>query len=343
MENARTLMIATLGPSSLSTDTLKRLAEAGVDIFRVNLSHGTRESHRAAIAAAKATGVQVMIDLPGPKIRITDGTAPFPIRIKTGELIYLSTDKAALPPGRLGLVLPPGLNLYLAEEGSQVLIDDGNVELVVRKFSADVLETIARADATIELKKGVAFTSDVADFPPLVENDKIALDELKDSPFDYVAASFVRTSPCVTLLREHLNGLKKDVRIIAKIEDPSGVRNIESILKVTDGIMVARGDLGVCTPLAALPLLQKKLVTLALYHRKTVIVATQMLESMTHNRRPTRAEVTDVANAVLEGADGVMLSGETAVGDYPVETVETMATIIANAEEAIRNGYRRLF
>jgi pyruvate kinase len=223
------------------------------------------------------------------------------------------------------------------------LIDDGNVELTVRKFTDDVLETVTRADATLELKKGVAFTSDVADFPPLVENDKIALDELKDSPFDWVAASFVRTAPCVTLLREHLNSLKKDVRIIAKIEDPSGVRNIESILKVTDAIMVARGDLGVCTPLAALPLLQMKLVTLALYHRKTVVVATQMLESMTHNRRPTRAEVTDVANAVLEGADGVMLSGETAVGDYPVETVETMATIIGNAEEAIRNGYRRLF
>jgi pyruvate kinase len=164
----------------------------------------------------------------------------------------------------------------------------------------------------------VAFTCDVADFPPLVEADKAALTDLKDCPFDYVAASFVRSASCITELRTHLAGLKKDARIIAKIEDPSGVLNIEDILKVTDGIMVARGDLGVCTPLAALPLLQMRLVSLGIYYRKTVIVATQMLESMTHNRRPTRAEVTDVANAVLQGADGVMLSGETAVGDFPV-------------------------
>jgi pyruvate kinase len=188
----------------------------------------------------------------------------------------------------------------------------------------------------------VAFSDDVADFPPLVEDDKIALNELKDSPFDWVAASFVRSASCITELREHLNGLQKPARLIAKIEDPSGVRNIEDILKVTDGIMVARGDLGVCTPLAALPILQMRLVSLGLYYRKTVIVATQMLESMTHNRRPTRAEVTDVANAVLQGADGVMLSGETAVGEYPVETVEMMADIIASAENAIRTGLRAL-
>jgi len=342
MENARTWMIATLGPASLSPDVLRKLFEAGVDVFRVNLSHGTRESHLAAIQAAKATGAKVMIDLPGPKIRIADATVPFPVHVQKDETLFLATEKTAFPAGRKGLVLPKGLDLSRAEKDSLVLIDDGNVELRVRGIHSGTLEATAQADGSILLKKGVAFTSDVATFPPLVDGDKSALNDLRDAPYDYVAASFVRNEVCVTGLRAHLKGLGRDAKIIAKIEDPSGVRNIEAILGVTDGIMVARGDLGVCTPLAALPVLQKRLVALALYHRKTVVVATQMLESMTQNRRPTRAEVTDVANAVLEGADAVMLSGETAVGAYPVETVQTMAAIIENAEKAIRSGLGHL-
>lgn len=342
MENARTLMIATLGPASLRAETLARLFEAGVDVFRVNLSHGTRDSHREAIRLAKATGAKVMIDLPGPKIRIQDATVPFPVAVKAGQRVFLSTDKSSLPPGGTGLVLPPGLDLSKAEEGSLILIDDGNVELTARAWREGRLEAEAREDSSILLKKGVAFTSDVADFPPMVEGDKTALNELGDAPYDWVASSFVRSASCITDLRSHLKGLGREAVLIAKIEDPSGVRNIEDILRVTDGIMVARGDLGVCTPLAALPVLQKRLVALSLYHRKTVVVATQMLESMTHNRRPTRAEVTDVANAVLDGADAVMLSGETAVGEYPVETVATMAAIIAHAENALRTGLRTI-
>jgi pyruvate kinase len=342
MENARTLMIATLGPASLKPEVLPRLFEAGVDVFRVNLSHGTRESHRTAILAAKATGAKVMIDLPGPKIRIADANVPFPVRLKAGETIFLSTNKAALPSGRPGLVLPQGLNLSLAHIGSHILVDDGNIELTARGFKDGFLETTTSADASILLKKGVAFTTPVEEFPPLVEGDKMALDELKDAPYDWVASSFVRNADCIIDLRAHLKNLGRDATLIAKIEDPAGVHNIESILQVTDGIMVARGDLGVCTPLAALPLLQKRLVALGIYHRKTVVVATQMLESMTCSRRPTRAEVTDVANAVLDGADAVMLSGETAVGEYPVETVETMAAIIENAESAMRSGLRTL-
>jgi pyruvate kinase len=232
--------------------------------------------------------------------------------------------------------------LSLARKGSQVLIDDGNVELAVRGVKNCVLEAECRADASILERKGVAFTDDVAEFPPLVEADKRALEELRNAPFDYVAASFVRSAEGMTDLRTHLRTLGKDARIIAKIENPAGVRHIEEILLASDGVMVARGDLGVCTPLAALPLLQKQIVALALYHRRMVVVATQMLESMTHNRRPTRAEVTDVANAVLDGADAVMLSGETAVGEYPVETVRVMGAIIANAEKAMRTGLSRL-
>lgn len=336
-------MIATLGPASLSPEILDRLVTAGVDYFRINLSHGDRDSHRRAIDAAAKTGIGVMIDLPGPKIRIVGATTSFPLRVGAGESVFLGTDRDALPKDRPGLLLPQGLDLSLATAGSPVLIDDGNVELVIKHYKNGVLEAQSSLNAVINEKKGIAFVEEVADFPPLVEEDKRALDALADTPFNCIAASFVRSAACITELRDYLDKLNKDAQIIAKIESPSGVKNVEEILYHADGIMVARGDLGVFTPLAALPLLQKQLVALGVYHRKKVIVATQMLESMTWNRRPTRAEVTDVANAVLDGADAVMLSGETAVGKFPVETVEVMAEIIANAERAIRTGLRRLF
>jgi pyruvate kinase len=343
MENARTQMIATLGPASLNPTILKQLVEAGVDLFRVNLSHGDHESHRRAVSMAAETGIDVMIDLPGPKIRIVEATAPYPLKLAAGDRVYLATDRAMLPKASPGLVLPKGLSLSNAAVGSLVLIDDGNVELIIRGNNKGVIAAETRADAVIKDRKGVAFVDEVAEFPPLVEEDKRALKALRYSPFSFVAASFVRSAACVSELRNYLDKLKREAQIIAKIESPSGVKNIDEILDQADGIMVARGDLGVCTPLAALPLLQKQLVALAVYHRKKAIVATQMLESMTWNRRPTRAEVTDVANAVLDGADAVMLSGETAVGKYPVETVEVMADIIANAERAIRTGLRHVF
>jgi len=343
MENARTHMIATLGPASLSPEVIDRLVTAGVDCFRINLSHGDRDRHRQAIAAAAKTGVDVMIDLPGPKVRIIGASTSFPLHLHAGDSVFLATDRDRLPKERPGLLLPQGLDLSLPTIGSLVLIDDGNVELLVRRYENGVLEAQSRLDAVVGDRKGIAFVEEVADFPPLVEEDKRVLDELADAPFNCVAASFVRSSTCVIELRDYLDRLNKNALIIAKIESPSGVKNVEEILRYADGIMVARGDLGVFTPLAALPLLQKQLVALGVYHRKQVIVATQMLESMTWNRRPTRAEVTDVANAVLDGTDAVMLSGETAVGKFPVETVEVMAEIIANAERAIRTGLRRLF
>lgn len=346
MENARTRMIATLGPSSLNAAVLSKLVSAGVDIFRVNLSHGDRNSHRQAIKAAAETGIDVMIDLPGPKVRILHANRPFPVSLPSGARVDLATNPMDLSETTPGLVLPAALDLSRATLGSRVLIDDGNVELVIRGINnvnqRSVIEAESLADASIGEKKGVAFVDDVADFPLLDEEDKRALDDLRDAPFNCVAASFVRTADCVTALRAYLDGLNKPAKLIAKIEESSGVRHASAILQVADGIMVARGDLGVCTPLAALPLLQKRLVTLAVYYRKTVVVATQMLESMTHSRRPTRAEVTDVANAVLDGADAVMLSAETAVGHYPVETVQVMADIIENTERALRTGFRYL-
>ena len=221
-----------------------------------------------------------------------------------------------------------------------VLIDDGKLEFRIKEVSADGVVVQSDSEGVLLPRKGVAFSKDLTNFPPLVAEDKLALADLAGEPFDLVAASFVRNDDTIIELRNLLSKQGSNAKIIAKIEDPSGVRNIEAIIKAADGIMVARGDLGVCTPIAALPILQKRLVALSVYHRKTVIVATQMLESMTENLFPTRAEVTDVANAVLDGADAVMLSGETAVGKHPVRVVETMSRIIYHAEAAFRTGLK---
>ncbi|MBN1809035.1 MAG: pyruvate kinase [Planctomycetes bacterium] len=342
MENARTLIVATLGPASSGKDTLDSLVDEGVDVFRINLSHGERSGHRELIRRAAAAGARVMIDLPGPKIRVRDSTSPFPVRVAEGDVLSVASDPSGLAGGVTGILLPPGIAFDRATVGSRVLIDDGNIELVIRSVSSSGLTVESVSDGEIKPRKGVAFSEDLTCFPPLVEADRTALHELAGEPFDTVAASFVKAPDTVSALRSELDSLGSSASIIAKIEDPAGVQNVEDILRIADGIMVARGDLGVCTPIAALPLLQKKLVALANYHRRTVIVATQMLESMTEHTRPTRAEVTDVANAVLDGADAVMLSAETAVGKYPVLTVRTMATIIAHAEKALRTGLKTI-
>lgn len=262
--------------------------------------------------------------------------------LAAGERVSIASSKKDLAAGMKGIVLPKGICYRKAEKGTLILIDDGNVELTIEGAGAKSVIARSRAAGEIKPRKGVVFSTDLADFPPLVEEDREALEELSGEPFEMAAASFVRTAETVTETRALFRRLRKTARIVAKIEDSAGVKNAEEITKAADGIMVARGDLGVCTPLAALPILQKRLIALGNYYRKMVIVATQMLESMTENARPTRAEVTDVANAVLDGADAVMLSGETAVGKYPVETVETMAKIIANAEGAMRTGLKSL-
>ncbi|HBC87305.1 MAG TPA: pyruvate kinase [Lentisphaeria bacterium] len=340
MENARTQIIATIGPASSDVRTMKSLIEAGVDIFRINLSHSDRETHRASIRKAKDLGAVVMIDLPGPKLRIGDSNIQLPFGVKVGEKMFFTGSAAGFRSTMPSLELPRGVDFSMAEPGMLVLVDDGKLEFKVTEVSSCGVVVQSESEGILNPRKGVAFSKDLTNFPPLVDEDRQAIAELAGEPFDIVAASFVRNDDTITELRKALAKHGSSAKIIAKIEDPSGVKNIEAIIKAADGIMVARGDLGVCTPIAALPILQKRLVALAVYYRKTVIVATQMLESMTENLFPTRAEVTDVANAVLDGADAVMLSGETAVGKYPVKVVETMAKIIYHAEAAFRTGLK---
>ncbi|HCE42635.1 MAG TPA: pyruvate kinase [Lentisphaeria bacterium] len=340
MENARTQIIATVGPASNDEKTMKSLIDAGVDIFRINLSHSDRETHRASIRKAKALGAIVMIDLPGPKLRIGDTSVPLPYNVKVGERIFFTGSTADFKDSMPSFAIPRGVNFSMAEKDMRVLVDDGKLEFIVKEVSPKGVVVQSDSEGPLCPRKGVAFSIDLTNFPPLVDEDRRAIAELAGEPFDIVAASFVRNEDTITELRDELAKHGSSARIIAKIEDPSGVRNIEAIIKAADGIMVARGDLGVCTPIAALPILQKRLVCLAVYYRKYVIVATQMLESMTENLFPTRAEVTDVANAVLDGADAVMLSGETSVGRHPVKVVETMSKIIFHAESAFRTGLK---
>jgi pyruvate kinase len=342
VENARTQIVATVGPASSTAAIMTRLVDAGVDVFRVNLSHGDTDSHRRLIRLAHHTGVKVMVDLPGPKIRVQSATEPLPMKLAAGEKVSLASSMDSLLPGMKGLLLPQGIAYSRASKDTRILVDDGNMEFVVKQVNPDSVVAENVVEGEVKPRKGVAFSEDLTDFPPLVDEDKKVIAELADEPFDMVAASFVKCADTISALREQLALHRHSAAVVAKIEDPSGVKNAEEIVKAADGIMVARGDLGVCMPLAALPVLQKRLVALANYYRKTVIVATQMLESMTEHPRPTRAEVTDVANAVFDGADAVMLSGETAVGKFPVETVETMAEIIENAENAWRTGLKML-
>jgi len=340
MENARTQIVATLGPASFDVSVMRQLVDAGVDIFRVNLSHGDRETHRQTIRDAKGTGVRVMIDLCGPKLRIQNAVPSFPVNVKEGDQVCFASAESRLKKNIPGFVLPEGIKYERANTGSRVLVDDGNFEFIIRETGSDYVIAESLSEGEIKPRKGVAFSEDLTSFPPLMDDDRTALDELASEPFDMISASFVKGPETIHNIRKEIGKHDLEAPIIAKIEDPAGVKNAAEILKAADGIMVARGDLGICTPIAALPILQKHLIVLANYHRKMVIVATQMLESMTEHTRPTRAEVTDVANAVLDGADAVMLSGETAVGRHPVLVVKTMADIVASAEQAFLTGLK---
>jgi pyruvate kinase len=326
----RTWIVATLGPASAAETTIVRLRKAGVGMFRVNLSHGERMSQRAMIRSGSASGAEVMIDLCGAKVRVEEARPPLPSFLIAGKSLCLSTG-----PGPLrheGLRVTGEVRLSRIRKGDPVLLDDGNIVLRVVGSGSRKVKLVVEAGGRLLPKKGVSLPSRAVRVPLLVEEDRVALDELAGEPFDWVAVPFVQRAAQIRAIRRHLGNIGVKARVIAKIEDAEGVRRAGSILDEADALLVARGDLGVSLPLPRLPFLQKQLIALAARKRKPVIVATQMLESMTEHPRPTRAEVTDVANAVLEGADALLLSAETAVGKYPVDAVSTMAEIAGYAE-----------
>jgi len=335
----KTKILATLGPASNDVEIIKTLIRKGVDAVRINFSHGTYESHTELIEKLKAAReelkapIPLILDTKGPEIRI--GTfAEEPIYLAQGDRFTLTTEDVVGDKTRVSVSyaeLPRDV-----KEGSRILIDDGLIELKVQSLTDRDIGCVVVNSGFLSSRKGVNVPDVYVNLPSLTERDVEDIKFGVKMGFDYIAASFVRSANDVLNIREVLeaNG-GGDIRIIAKIESRDGVNNLDSILELADGIMVARGDLGVEIPPEEVPLVQKLLIRKANYMGKPVITATQMLESMTKNPRPTRAEANDVANAIFDGSDVMMLSGETANGAYPVESVSMMARIAAASEESI--------
>ncbi|HRK73630.1 MAG TPA: pyruvate kinase [Rhodothermales bacterium] len=335
----RTKIVCTIGPASQSYEKLTELVAVGMDVARLNFSHGTHDEHWDRIIrirkVSKDIGKEIAIlqDLQGPKIRLGRLlNEEFPISMD--EELVLTTEPLEICTKERIYVSYPSL-AQEAVIGNIILVDDGNVELEVTEIINHTdLKVRVRAGNALKSRKGVNLPNIAAKQPALTEKD---LNDLKfglEAGVDWVALSFVRAAKDVAYLRESIRTFKPDsqVKIIAKIEKPEAVTNLEEIIAISDGIMVARGDLGIEAKMAELPIVQKKIIRLCLNAAKPVITATQMLESMIHNPRPTRAEASDVANAVWDGTDAIMLSAETASGNYPIETVRVMDEIARTIE-----------
>ncbi len=335
----KTKIVATLGPACNDVATIKKLIIAGLNAARINFSHGTHESHGEIIEKLKQARqelnapVPLILDTKGPEIRIKTFAAD-KVYLEQGSTFTLTTEDVEGDETKVSVTykdLPKDLKL-----GGRVLIDDGLIELRV----IDLTDTDIRCEVVnsgfLSSRKGVNVPDVYVNLPSFTEKDRDDIIFGIGMGFDYIAASFVRSANDVLKIREVLEGNNGGhIKIIAKIESRDGVNNLDSILEVADGIMVARGDLGVEIPPEEVPLVQKELIKKANLKGKPVITATQMLESMVNNPRPTRAEANDVANAIFDGTDCIMLSGETAKGSYPVESVAMMARIATTAENSI--------
>jgi pyruvate kinase len=331
----RAKIVCTLGPATSSQEQINALVDAGMDVARLNLSHGQQDEHLSvyqhvrAASEASGRGVGVLADLQGPKIRL--GVFPDgPIRLAAGDEFIITTDDipgsaheaSTTYQGLAGDVRP----------GDRILIDDGNVQLDVSAVNGNRVVTTVVVGGKVSNHKGINLPGVAVSAPALTAKDDADLRWALATGADMVAMSFVRSPDDAALAQKIMAEMGVNVPLIAKIEKPEAVRVLPDIVDAFDGIMVARGDLGVELPLEQVPVVQKRAISLARERARPVIVATQMLESMISAPRPTRAEVSDVAGAVTEGADAVMLSAETSVGAYPAETVATMARIVCAAE-----------
>ncbi|MFB6232608.1 MAG: pyruvate kinase [Salinibacter sp.] len=332
----RTKIVCTLGPASSSLETIRRLVQAGMDVARMNFSHGTHEEHaervRRVREAAEAEGkvVTILQDLQGPKIRVGEVEGGC-VMLQEGDTVRVTTTPMEQSTQDRIFIDYEALTRD-AQEGERILIDDGLLELRVTGRHNGELETTVVEGGPLRSRKGVNLPTLETPTPPMTAKDREDLAFGLELDVDMVALSFVQERSDIGALNHRIEQAGKNTDVIAKIEKPQAVRNIEAILEDVDGIMVARGDLGIEMPMEEVPETQKRLIRRSMTAAKPVITATQMLESMVENPRPTRAEASDVANAVLDGSDAVMLSAETAVGDHPVRVVEAMDQIIGQAE-----------
>ena len=336
MKKNKTKIVATLGPASCEEATIEELVLSGATMFRINTSHNTAEAHAETIKRIRnvekklKTFIPVLVDLQGPKIRV--GNLIEPIAIEPGKELVLEygleqTDPNIVPVDYKGVADD-------VHEGEYILLDDGKIKIqVVAKEGSKVRVKVINGEL-LKPRKGINIPGGTKSLSAITERDVDFIKFAVDNDADYLALSFVRDKDDILLAKKYLSHFGADIPIVAKIEKPEAVKNIKSILNVVDAVMVARGDLGIELAPEKVPMVQKMIVDEAFAQRKTCIVATQMLESMIENPIPTRAEASDVANAILDGADAVMLSGETAAGKYPVEAVKMMAMIAHDVEQS---------
>ena len=332
MPHPRTKIVCTLGPSTASRETLRSLMEAGLNVARLNFSHGTHEQHARTVALVRETAaalgrpVAILGDLQGPRIRIGDLAAPR--YVKDGEDIVLVAGEDAVEPGQL-----PTTYEHLCDDvkvGDRILVDDGLIELVALDVRSPTVTARVLHGGEIRSHKGMNLPGVAVSAPSITEKDWADVAFAVEHSLEYLALSFVRRAGDIAELREKI---PRQMLVVAKIEKDSALENIESIVLASDAVMVARGDLGVELPFEEVPIAQKRIISLCNRLGRPVITATQMLESMITHPRPTRAEASDVANAILDGTDAVMLSAETAAGQYPRLAVEAMSRIILEIEK----------
>jgi len=333
----RTKIVATVGPACETYDQLKALVIAGVNVFRLNFSHGSHEDKKKIIdnirGINKELGLTVAIlgDLQGPKLRVGE-IENNRLEVKVGDILTLSNDKCIGTMEKIYVSYPNLAGDVVV--GNTIMIDDGKIEVKVKSVEANGdVKVMVSLGGIISSKKGLNLPDTKISLPALTEKDLADAEFIIKEELDWVALSFVKRVADIEMLREILNKHKSKSKIIAKIEMPEAIVNLRDIIVASDGIMVARGDLGVELPVEKIPLIQKEIIKKCLHRAKPVIVATQMMESMIDRVKPNRSEITDVANAVIEGADAVMLSGETATGQFPVLVIETMRKIISEVEQ----------
>lgn len=343
---SKTKIIATIGPATRNKEILGKMILAGLDVFRLNFSHGTHDDIKESISIIRelekelGVNVAIMVDLQGPKIRIGK-VENEPVSLCNGDIIYFTSNKNSSEPNTYYISYQGFTNDV--KIGDIILIDDGKIKLEI--INSDTKKLIVTAKVIhggpLYSHKGVNLPNTETSLPSLTEKDKEDVLFALNNDIDWIAMSFVRRADDIKILRDYISIFPKEVNIIAKIEKPEAVKNIDSIIKISDGIMVARGDLGVEMNFDTVPIIQKNIVEKCIANSTPVIIATQMMESMVTNFRPTRAEANDVANSVDDGADALMLSAETSVGKYPVETVQAMQSIIDYTEKNRNVYYKR--
>jgi pyruvate kinase len=341
----KTKIICTLGPSTDNDEIMKELIRLGMDVARFNFSHGNHDEHLKRLRKIEKfrdemnIPVATLMDTKGPEVRIGNFKDNKVVQLNAGQQFILTT-RDVEGDDTLVSVSYPSL-IYDVDPGVKILIDDGLVEMIVEEVTTTDIICRVKNNGTISNKKGVNIPGVHLSMPYISERDRSDILFAIEHKFDFIAASFVRTSEDVLEIRKMLNKHKSQIKLIAKIENLQGVKNLDDILSVSDGIMVARGDMGVEIPFEELPALQKKMIKKVYNSGKQVITATQMLDSMLKNPRPTRAEITDVANAIYDGTSAIMLSGETAAGNYPLESLRTMIKIAIRTEADI--DYKKRF